>query len=669
LIAAAKVEKALATVGALFEPGDVIEIRALNVGRTPTFGGSTHSGYFEFEAKDAIITALKELDGRAEGIYVVLNPLNRSLLARAKNRLQAKPKNTTADADIIKWRWLYIDCDPVRPAGISSTDAEHDAALERAGQIRDFFAGRGWPEPIYSDSGNGAHLLYRLPDLELDRAAVLVKACLKALAQRFSDPAVQVDESTSNASRICKLYGTQTRKGDAIPDRPHRYSCILEEPERAIPVPVAALEALAAEVATAAPISAEQSRTSIAGTFKVDAWLATNGLDVVKGPEPYEGGRRWILRLCPFDPTHEKAAIIELSNGALAYRCLHNSCVQFDWKAFRGRIEPGYQSAVREGKEAPLSTTPLITDLSQLPGVWSLEQTLLWSVENMIAQGSVTLICAESGVGKTWLGYYIAGCVAHGIPVAGRCAKQSKALYLDGENPLYVVKQRLLDLGIAETGELTIWGGWNLSPPVGPQSPLVVEFAKQWKPVIIFDSLIEFHPGSEQSSTETRAFMKHFRLLANFGATVIVLHHSGKAETAKIYRGSSDIKAAVDTAYQLQSVGEESNQLGQLSMKCFKGRLVPGQSFGLEFRQGQGFVASEAASKGRTVTEVIAEILTEYPRSNQSKVIKLGQSRGCSKGQIEQALMAGPWLTEHGAKNSTLYSLAAHSEAGDEDQN
>jgi hypothetical protein len=301
--------------------------------------------------------------------------------------------------------------------------------------------------------------------------------------------------------------------------------------------------------------------------------------------------------------------------------------------------------------------------------VWGLEAKLEWSVENMIARGSVTLICAESGVGKTWLGYYIAGCVAHGMPVAGRCVKQSKVLYLDGENPLYVVKERLFDLGIRETEELTIWGGWNISPPVGPQSPLVVQFAKLWKPLLIFDSLIEFHPGSEQSSTETRAFMKHFRLLANLGATVIVLHHSGKAETSKVYRGSSDIKAAVDTAYQLQKVGEESNQLRQLSMKCFKGRLTPGQSFGLEFRQGQGFVASEAAGKTKTTSEIIAEILTENPRSNQSTVIKLGRSRGCNKGQIEQALKTGPWHREPGPNNSTLYSLDESQEAGEEDQN
>src|SRR5258708_879998 len=83
----------------LFAPGDVIEIRALAVGRSPSHPGSTSSGYFNFENRDAIARAIKQLDGHAEGVYVVLNRFNPDLLARANNRLQAKPKHTTSDAD------------------------------------------------------------------------------------------------------------------------------------------------------------------------------------------------------------------------------------------------------------------------------------------------------------------------------------------------------------------------------------------------------------------------------------------------------------------------------------------------------------------------------------------------------------------------------------------
>ncbi len=223
----------------------------------------------------------------------------------------------------------------------------------------------------------------------------------------------------------------------------------------------------------------------------------------------------------------------------------------------------------------------------------------------MIAQGSVTLLCAESGTGKTWLGYHIAGCVAQGLPTLDRPVLRSKVLYLDGENPVYVVKQRLCDLGIEETPDLIIWGGWNTCPPPGPMNPLAIEFAREHKGLIIYDSLIEFHPGSEQSSTETRAFMRQFRILANLGATVIVLHNTGKAETSKLYRGSSDIKAAVDTAYSLRRADDGSQKLGKLSMTCFKGRLAPGQNFGLEFQENSGFVACERFTPAKTVEEIV----------------------------------------------------------------
>ena len=647
------VDEALRAIGTIFDPGDVIEIRALDVGRDQEHAGSTRAGYFNFENSEAIAKALRSVDGRAEGVYVVLNRLNPELLARSDNRLKVRPKNTTTDADIIEWRWLYIDADATRPAGISATSAEHEAALERVQTIREHLNGRGWPEPIHGDSGNGGHLLYRLPPLELKRAGDLVKRCLKGLSARFSDSVVKVDESTATPARLCKLYGTVARKGDSTSDRPHRRSALIETPERIEAVTVEALEALASEGIVAATTTTQRS-FSVPGSFDIDQWLEQSGVEITKGPEPYNGGRKWTLRACPFNSEHEKPVVITLPGGALVYKCLHKSCAENKWEALRRFFEPDYQAASKAGKSTEV---PQITDLSQIPSVFTLESQLDWCIESMIAQGSITLICAESGTGKTWLGYYLAGCVAHGNPVLGRAVRQCKVLYLDGENPLYVAKQRFNDLGITDTPNLTVWGGWNLSRPVGPEHPLVMEFARQHKGLIIYDSLIEFHPGSEQSSTETRAFMRYFRALADVGATIVVLHHSGKAETAKLYRGSSDIKAAVDTAYALVRTSEEPVEMGGLSMTCFKARLAPGHAFGMEFKKGRGFIACDDYQRAATTKDIIAEILATRPKANQTEIVRIAKDRGCSKKQVENCLKAGGWSTIKGQKNATLYSL------------
>ena len=244
-----------------------------------------------------------------------------------------------------------------------------------------------------------------------------------------------------------------------------------------------------------------------------------------------------------------------------------------------------------------------------------------------------------------------------GIPALGKPVRACKVLYLDGENPLYVVKQRLMDLGISETSNLIVWGGWNDSPPVGPDDPLVMEFAQQHKGLIIYDSLIEFHPGSEQSSTETRAFMRHFRALAHLGASVAILHHTGKSETAKLYRGSSDIKASVDTAYVLARTTEETQQLSGLSMTRFKSRVAPPHDFGMIFEKGHGFISSEIVKPFARTKAVLTEILTANPKINQTQVLTLGKMQGCAKHELLRCLTSGIWMTHPGPKNSILYSV------------
>jgi len=538
---------------------------------------------------------------------------------------------------------------------MSSTDAEHQLALDRVREIRDFLRGRGWPEPIHADSGNGAHLLYRLPVLDVASAGALVKACLKSLSARFSDALVKVDQSTATAARLCKLYGTMTRKGDSTPKRPHRRSALIAVPDPVGPVPLNLLEALAAEALVPSP-EKKPPTANRGSAFDFEQWLTRSNLEILKGPEAYGNGRKWTLPSCRFNPEHLKPVLIQFEGGALLYKCLHKSCAENTWAAFRHLIEAEHQPS-GDSVSLPEPEPSRITSLSQIPSVFGLDSNLEWLVDGMIAQGSITMICAESGTGKTWFGYYLAGCVANNVSVLGQTVIGCNVLYLDGENPLYVAKQRLKDLGIRDSPNLKLWGGWNISPPPGPFDPLVIDFAREQKGLIIYDSLIEFHSGSEQSSTETRSFMRHFRHLANLGASVIFLHHSGKAETSKQYRGSSDIKAAVDTAYALTRTGHESSELGDLALTCFKGRLAPGRNFNMKFQKGRGFLPTVGGERQRSATEVVAEVLANAPNCNQTQLVALARDQGLTKSQTEACLKNGDWTKRTGPNNSILYSL------------
>jgi hypothetical protein len=215
--------------------GEIVEVRIPKArGKSPAWGGEwargTVSGYFDDHA--AFCDAVKEADkGAHDGIYFTLQPIDPRLLARSFNRL--KPTDlSTSDKDVTAYRWLPVDLDPVRPSGIPSSDAELQAAMTLRAEIAGWVVEElGFPTPITAMSGNGAHLLFPLPDLPPSKID-FVKNTLLGLAQRFNTPDVAVDTSVFNPARIWKLYGTTARKGDPVPvgpkreARPHRMAYI-----------------------------------------------------------------------------------------------------------------------------------------------------------------------------------------------------------------------------------------------------------------------------------------------------------------------------------------------------------------------------------------------------------------------------------------------------------
>jgi hypothetical protein len=220
----------------MFQQGQVTEIRVLDATTAENRYPQTVFGFFD--GPEPAVKSLSSLRSFSN-VYAPLHRVDPDLFARAANRLKRAEKGkagaSTAN-DIIERLWLLIDCDPIRKAGISSTDAEHATAIARTKEVREYLTTQGWPSPILADSGNGGHLLYRT-SLPVDDHA-LTEKCLTSLAARFSDNRVHVDQSVFDPPRLRKLYGSLACKGDSIPARPHRMSRILEAPDTLEIVPL-----------------------------------------------------------------------------------------------------------------------------------------------------------------------------------------------------------------------------------------------------------------------------------------------------------------------------------------------------------------------------------------------------------------------------------------------
>ncbi len=331
-------EEVRRTLALLVEPGSVVELRIPKTARAGTV-----SGYFADLEK--LTAAAAEWSGRAPGIYVTLNPVNADLLARAANHVRERAEDTTSDQHIGVRRWLPFDLDAVRVGGISSTDDEHAAALERSRQVVAWLIARG-VEPasiVLADSGNGGHVLVRIDLPNCDQARQLVERCLAAAAFALDDEGLKVDQKVANAARIWKLYGTLAAKGDDMANRPHRLARLLDVPETIVPTRREVLEAIAAQ-APAEPPRMAAGREPRTGTFDLTAWVAAHALPVMRCG-PWKDGTRWILNPCPFNSEHTNAAayIVQMGHGAIAAGCHHSSCT-WGWAELREHYDPEDES-------------------------------------------------------------------------------------------------------------------------------------------------------------------------------------------------------------------------------------------------------------------------------------------------------------------------------------
>jgi hypothetical protein len=329
--------------------GDVVEVRILNAyGNNKAWDGFAKgvvTGYFDNH--DSFCKAVREANGADQnGIYFTPQKIDSRLLGRAFNRLKAT-NITTSDNNVLAYRFLLIDLDPVRPSGISASDKELQYARDTARKVVSWLSEQGFPEPIHAMSGNGFHLLYKIEDMPItDSAISFVKGFLNLLADHFNTELVTIDTTVFNPGRICRLYGTTTRKGDSVPPglnreaRPHRQSYIEKLPE-----PLHAVSERVLENIKKLFPQEEQATVQTSDNYssKLDVARYLNHYRIKHRVRQKNGATFFCLDSCVFDESHKgnESAIIQKNEGKLMYQCFHNSCQGRYWKEARELISGG----------------------------------------------------------------------------------------------------------------------------------------------------------------------------------------------------------------------------------------------------------------------------------------------------------------------------------------
>ena len=332
-------------IGLLKAPDELYEIRILQ-------GKSTLSGYFK--GVENLDKAFKTVKLEGSNVFITLNKINDACYSRTQHECFRQEKITTSDGDITAYKWFLVDIDPKRPSGVSSTEEELKSAKIVAGKVYKYLQDRDFKEPIIAKSGNGLHLLYSIALNNNEENKNLIERCLKALDFLFSNDEVSIDTSVFNPSRISKLYGTMAQKGAHTENRPHRMSKIYREPFQIEQTGKDVLKALANEYPDDADKPAQRmSKRYVQNEFNLDQWLSDNMIRVHE-IKKWKDATRYVLEECPFDGSHKApdSTIIKMANGAIAFKCLHNSCAGRTWQDLRLKYEPDAyddkQSAIDE---------------------------------------------------------------------------------------------------------------------------------------------------------------------------------------------------------------------------------------------------------------------------------------------------------------------------------
>jgi hypothetical protein len=206
-----------------------------------------------------------------------------------------------------------------------------------------------------------------------------------------------------------------------------------------------------------------------------------------------------------------------------------------------------------------------------------------YMVDRFIRRGTVTLLAAYAGSGKTWILIDLLAAVATGAKWLGKfqCEK-ARALYIDWENGVHEVRRRIQGVTKARLGK-----GHRISR-LGvcfePGNVDTDEFedrlsrlAEEWD-LIVIDPLKAAAPGVSENDSEVRGVLDRLRRVArSTNCAIVVAHHVGKnsknVDPREMPRGNSAIMDAVDAAFVVRLLKDQAMKI--VNAKSRNGPVVP----------------------------------------------------------------------------------------------
>ncbi|WP_433965143.1 AAA family ATPase [Tunturiibacter gelidiferens] len=532
-------------------------------------GSGTYSNTFELVKKARNLSQNTDV----EAVWVRIHELSQDF-PTADFQWNGK---MAADTDVTAWRWIFIDVDTDASEGKIPSAEDKQLSRQDAINVRKMLDQHGIPVTT-ADSGNGWHLLIPFRQPVSPETSELVRKFVQAVAYHAEAQLKQshIDTKVTNPSRLCKLYGTWSRKADS--EELWRCSKLLTE---------------SYTIATTQQIQAFIDKYPIPEPKPSPARTAEFGGEITEAKmeeffdffgirhnnrKPFKGsGSKWYIKDCPIGhhttPSTSSRTMVSLSEGIPGFCCHAEKCGAYGWKQLREHLESGgrkfsffpksqperpengqsepadddwVDSVAEDTPDAPLTfkeskrgakpkliTRPM-SDIKTKPVKW------LW--QGYLPE-KLTILAGAPGTGKSTMAYTFAGIVSSGgYWPDGTKAKQGRVLIWSGEDTADdIIKPRLVEAG-ADPNFIEILehapGPDGAPVPFDPaiHIPDLRELVEYHGDVlmIIIDPIVSAVTGDMNKSNEVRRALDGIGDLADdFHANIFGITHFGKNTQGK----------------------------------------------------------------------------------------------------------------------------------------
>jgi hypothetical protein len=276
-----------------------------------------------------------------------------------------------------------------------------------------------------------------------------------------------------------------------------------------------------------------------------------------------------------------------------------------------------------------------------------------------IVRGTVGQYSGEDGDGKTRVLLAMSVAVARGSEFLGMRCQQCPVLYIDLDNPVETVQANLRTiLGDQDVPNLKVWGLWNEQEPPHYCDPRLLAICKESRPLLVVDTLRDFHDGDENDSTAMAAVMKYLRRCAAFGAAVIVVHHLARAE-GSTGRGSTAIRGKCDLSF-VHKLDKKSNLI---ELRIVKNRRGERRTYTIkpDFEECR-FELSESTwlTHRNDELEQLHEIIRQTPGISVNQIVSAAKKSKTHVGNLLDEGTPTWWTCKPGPRKSKhFYSAGA----------